>query len=141
MIVGFNLTKILVERTKPVRGKIKVNHDLRIEHVEQRPLPLKEKKNALLFDFLFHIQYEPSIGEVAFHGNVLYYTDQKKMDTVVEQWKKSKKVPPDVSVEVINTIFAHCNVRALELAHELNLPAHLPLPQITLREDPSKYIG
>ena len=141
MIVGFNLTKILVERKKPVKGKIKINHDLRIENVEQRPLPLKDKKNALLFDFVFHIAYEPSVGEIAIQGNVLYYDDQKKLDAVLEQWKKNKKVPPEISVEVINVIFARCNVRALELAQEINLPAHLPMPQITLREDPSKYIG
>ena len=55
MIVGFNLTKILVERKKPVQGKIKVNHDLRIDNVEQRPLPLKDKKNALIFEFVFNI--------------------------------------------------------------------------------------
>lgn len=141
MIVGFNLTKILVERKKPVQGKIKVNHDLRIDNVEQRPLPLKDKKNALLFEFVFHINYEPGVGEVALQGNVLYYDDQKKLDAIAQQWKKNKKVSPEVSVEVINVIFARCNVRALELSQELNLPAHLPLPQINLKEDPSKYIG
>ena len=141
MIVGFNLTKILVERKKPVTGKIKINHDLRIENVEQRPLPLKDKKNALVFDFIFHILYEPGVGEIAIQGNVLYYDDSKKLSAVLEQWKKSKKVSPEISVEVINTIFAKCNVRALELSQELNLPLHLPMPQITLREDPAKYIG
>ena len=124
-----------------MQGKIKVNHDLRIDNVEQRPLPLKDKKNALIFEFVFNINYEPGVGEVALQGNVLYYDDQKKLDAIAQQWKKTKKVAPEVSVEVINVIFARCNIRALELSQELNLPAHLPLPQINLKEDPSKYIG
>jgi len=141
MIVGFNFTKISVEKKKPVEGKIKINHDLKIERVEQKPLPLKDKKNCLVFDFMFSVHYLPGVGEISFNGNVLYLEDQKKIDNILSQWGKDKRVPPDVSVEVVNAIFAKCNVRALELAQELSLPSHLPMPQITLKEDPSSYIG
>lgn len=141
MIVGFNLNKIHIERKKPVKGKIKVNHDLRFEKVEKRPLPLKEKKDVLLVDFVFQILYEPGIGEATLAGDVLYYADSKKIDELAAQWNKNKKLPADVTAELLNVILARCNVKTLLLTNELNLPAHLPLPQITLQEDASKYIG
>ena len=142
MIVGFNLTKIVVDRNKPVRGKIKVNHDLRIVKVSKSQLPLKDKNEALVFDFEFEIKYDPGIGNILIGGNVLYFgSDAKKMNEICDNWEKKKKLPADVSVEVLNVIFARCNVKALEFANEINLPSHLPLPKISLEEDPSKYIG
>ena len=141
MIVGFNLTKVKVERKKPLQGKITVNHDLRLDDVRKMPLPLKEKQEALVFDFTFMVMYEPGVGEAIIGGNVLYYADPKKIDSVYSQWTKSKKLPSDVSLEIINMIMAKCSVKTLELAHDLNLPSHLPLPQIRLQEDPSTYIG
>ena len=141
MIVGFNFTKILVERNKPLHGNIKVTNDLRLERVEKRPLPLKEKKDALVFEFVFTVDYEPGVGKVLIGGDVLYIDDQKKMDSTLSTWEKNKKIPPDVSLEIVNIILARCNIKTLELANELNLPAHLPMPKINIQDDPRKYIG
>ena len=97
MIVGFNLTKIVVDRNKPVRGKIKVNHDLRIVKVSKSQLPLKDKKEALVFDFEFEIKYDPGIGNILIGGNVLYFgSDAKKMNEICDNWEKKKKLPADV---------------------------------------------
>ena len=142
MIVGFNLTKIDVERKNPVQGKVQVKHDLNINNVSELKLPLKEKKQALTFDFLFTINYLPDIGDIKLGGQVIYFDeDSKKVASTFEQWKKNKKIPPAVSVEILNVIFARCNVKALELANDINLPPHLPLPKINLKEDPRQYIG
>ncbi len=141
MIVGFNLTKVNVEKKKPVRGKIRINHDLQIHSVTEQPLPLKEKRQALVIDFLFSILYEPGIGEAVIGGNVLYFDDAKKMEHVLSQWKQHKQLTADVSVEVLNVIMSKCNIKILALSQELNLPAHLPLPHIAQREDPRQYIG
>jgi hypothetical protein len=124
-----------------VKGKIKVSHDLRFEKVEKRPLPLKDKKDVLFVEFLFQIMYEPGIGEATLGGDVLYYADAKKVDELAAQWNKQKKLPADVTAELLNVILSRCNVKTLLLTNELNLPAHLPLPQISLKEDASKYIG
>jgi hypothetical protein len=142
MIVGFNLTKIAVDRLKPVTGKIKVSHDLRLEKVTKRPLPMKEQQDALVFDFVFELKYEPAVGSVILGGNVLYlHPDAKKTEETYAIWEKKKKITPEVSVEVLNTIFSRCNVKALELSHTLGLPSHLPMPKIDLKEDPRQYIG
>lgn len=142
MIVGFNLTKIDVERKNPVQGKVQVKHDLNINNVSELRLPLKEKKQALTFDFLFTINYLPNIGDIKLGGQVSYFDeDSKKVASTLEQWKKNKKIPSAVSVEILNVIFARCNVKALELANDINLPPHLPLPKINLKEDPRQYIG
>ena len=142
MIVGFNFTKILVEKKNSLQGKIQIKHNVDIKDVVESALPLKEKKQALIVDFLFSIHYLPHAGDITLGGNVIYFHDDaKKITSIRDQWKRNKKIPPDVSVEILNVIFARCNVKALELATDINLPPHLPLPKINLKEDPRQYIG
>src|SRR3989344_354650 len=141
MIVGFNLTKINVEKKKPIKGKIQITHDLTINKVTQQSLPTQEKKQALVFDFTFTINYEPAIGDITLGGNIIYFNeDIKTTESIQQAWKKNKKIPSATSVEVLNVIFARCNIKALELSTDLGLPSHLPLPRINRKEDPTSYI-
>lgn len=142
MIIGFTFNKIAVQRNSHLKGKINVKHDLQLRDVKAQKLTFKEHNTGAAFNFDFIVHYEPKMGSLLINGDVMYYDDEKKVKNVIDTWNKTKKVPQDVSVEVINTILARCNIKALELAEDLNLPAHIPLPKIQIEQEKySDYIG
>ena len=53
-----------------------------------------------------------------------------KQDEIVKGWKKNKQVPKETMTEVLNTILARCNVSALMLSRDVNLPPPIPLPKV-----------
>ncbi len=142
MIIGFNFTKISVQRAASSQGKIKIHHDLHLLDVKEQSLRLKEGKKGVSFTFDFIVAYEPHVGQLLINGQVLYYGSDKQVKDIVDSWAASKKVPQEVSLEVVNVILARCNVKALELAEDVNLPAHIPLPKLEVNtEKYSQYIG
>jgi len=142
MIIGFTFNKIAIERKGRLKGKISVKHDLQLKEVTEQALTFKEHNKGVSFNFDFMIFYEPKMGSLSINGDVMYYNEPKKVKEILDTWKKTKKLAPDVSLEVINTILSRCNIKALELAEDLNLPAHIPLPKVEIeREKYSSYIG
>ena len=45
---------------------------------------------------------------------------------------------PDIGL--VNTILAKCNVKALSLEQEVNLPPHMNLPKVGQKTDVKKYV-
>jgi len=45
-------------------------------------------------------------------------------------WKDQKKVHKDVMTETLNVILDRCNIQALILARDINLPSPIPLPKV-----------
>ena len=54
--------------------------------------------------------------------------DPKKIKELLSSWEKDKKIPNSVMPAIFNTILAKCNVKALTLSQEINLPPHIRLP-------------
>ena len=48
----------------------------------------------------------------------------------LKNWKKNKAVPKDTMNEILNVILMRCNVEALILSRDVNLPPPIPLPKI-----------
>lgn len=143
MIVSFTFSKISVQRAVGApQGKINIHHDLHLLDVKEQTLRLQDKKKGVSFTFDFIVTYDPKVGQLLINGQVLYYGTDKQINEILDSWKASKKVPPDVSLEVVNIILARCNVKALELAEDVNLPPHIPLPKLEVdTQKYSQYIG
>ncbi len=70
-------------------------------------------------------EYEPDIAKIVITGTVLFTAaDNKK---VLKEWKKSKKLPADITREIQNFLFRRCMIRMINMADDLQLP--LPLLQ------------
>lgn len=135
-IVGFDFTKIDAEKKSLVRGKVNINNNVTIKNIEEQNLNLgKEKQNALRFVFEFIAKYEPGIGTIKLEGNVIYMAEQKKIKEILDGWKKDKKLPKDISASVLNTVLTKCNVQALILSQDINLPPPIPLPKVAMGEE------
>ncbi|HLC72903.1 MAG TPA: hypothetical protein VJH37_04960 [Candidatus Nanoarchaeia archaeon] len=143
MIVGFHFTKLLVERHQPISGKISVRNDLNIRDVQERSLStVKSSHKTVAFQFVFSVTYSPHIADVTIIGDVLYSAEPKKIEEILSQWKTKKKVAADISIDVLNLVLQKCNIRALEMAQELNLPTHIPMPKVNFQKKTADaYIG
>lgn len=131
-IIGFNFTKISVEKKpKSALGKINISNNISITNVEEKELALgKAKQKAILFTFKFNSKYEPAIGEIELIGNITFVADPAKVAEISDSWKKDKKIPKEVMTAVINTALNKCNIQALILSRDINLPPPIPLPKI-----------
>ncbi len=141
-IVGFNFEKVSVEKKNPIKGKIQIKSNASITNVNEEKLPTgKTKMDGLKFNFEFNIDYTPSIGNINLKGHIFFLDDPKIIKDIVRQYKKEKKLSPEITAQIINTILLKSTTKALTLAQEVNLPPHLPLPQITQKNNPKNYIG
>jgi hypothetical protein len=130
-IVGFNFTKMHADRLKSVEGKIDIRNNVAIKDVSRVSLTLgSSKEPALKFEFEFTSEYSPDVGNVTLNGDVTYIADEKKVQEVVKEWKKDKRIQKDLMTNIINHVLLKCNVQALLLSKDINLPPPIPLPKL-----------
>jgi hypothetical protein len=130
-IVGFDFTKINVEKKSSAKGNIKINNNVSIKSVDEQELTLGTlKQKALKFTFSFNTKYEPDLATISLEGFVLYITKPEQVKEISENWKKSKKLPKEIMTPILNTVLAKCNIQALILSSYLNLPSPIPLPKV-----------
>ena len=141
-ILGFNFTKIEAEKKAGVKGKININNNVTIKDIGEIDFSIgKQKQNALKFVFQFVSSYEPGLGKIQFEGEILYLGDDKKNKEILANWKEDKKVPKDIMANMLNTILVKCNVQALIISQDLNLPPPIPLPKVEAKPASKDYIG
>lgn len=140
-IVGFNFTKILVERKAQRPGKISISNNIAIKKVEAEEFTIgTSKQKGLRFEFEFKSTYKPNVGQILLNGIVLFIDKPKKVEEVLKVWKKEKKVPKDIGTAILNTALNRCNIQAIVMSKEINLPSPIPLPRIKTRQQ-AGYIG
>ena len=134
-IVGFNFTSLNAEKKDAIKGKISINNNVVIKDVEEKDLSLgMSKQQSLRFIFEFISKYDPNVGSITLTGDVLFIEEAKKIKEIIAGWKKNKKLPKEVTSKVLNTVLGKCNVQALILSEQINLPPPIPLPRVQVRE-------
>ena len=142
MIVGFGFTKLSAERKEAAKGKIDINNNVTIKNVEEADISFgKNNQSVIKFLFEFTSKYEPNVGTILFEGELLYMEEPKKSKEILSGWKKDKKVPKELMAGLLNTILTKCNIQALILSQEINLPAPIPLPKVQIAQQGKSYIG
>lgn len=138
-IIGFSMQKINVERINSPKGKINIKNNVSIKNVQRSKFGFGDKREALAYSFEFTVDYEPKVGSIVISGEVINLADEKTAKDVLARWKKDKKVDPVELAPVLNAVLQRCNVQALVLARDINLPAPIPLPSVT-RKDAARII-
>ena len=145
MIVGFGFTKLSAEKGETAKGKIDINNNVSIKDLQEDNFALGKDKqqNVLRFIFEFTSNYEPKIGKILFEGELLYMEEPKKAKEILSGWKKDKKLPKELMGGLLNTILTKCNVQALILSQQVNLPPPIPLPKVQMAAavEGKDYIG
>ena len=139
-IIGFNYDKILVERKGNIKRPLNIHTDVSIKDVEEEKIPLGKTEDILKFNFEFNVKYD-ELGQLVFNGHILYLDDPKKTAEIMKEWKKTKQIETNLMSELINTILQRCNIKALTVSQDVNLPPHLKLPKLVAPKNPKDYIG
>lgn len=141
-IIGFNFTKLSVEKKNKLVGQLKVKNRFLITNVEATELALgKSKQKVLNFSFSFTSKYEPAIGDLVFEGEVLFLAEPKTITEAISEWKKDKKMLPEIGKEVVNVALNKCSIEALILSRDINIPPPVPLPNLQSEQQNKDYIG
>ena len=127
-IIGFNFEKISVERKKVPQGEIKISNNVRLTDVREEKINVGEAHKALKVGFEYKLEYGSDTGNLMLTGNVIYLDDKKKQDSIIEAWNAKKPLDTKFSLSITNTVLAKCNIKAIELCSEVNLPTHIAMP-------------
>ena len=130
-IVGFNFVKLEAEKKEMAKGKINISNNVSITNVDEKKISLaNDKQKVLSFTFEFTSKYEPDAGHIKFVGDVLVMEEAKKAKELLDGWKKDKKLPKEIMTGILNTVLNKCNIQALILSDQINLPPPIPLPKV-----------
>lgn len=129
-IIGFNFTRINMEKFSDDYKDLKISTHIDIVDVKQTKSEIIQTKEVLFeIKFNYNIDYEPKIAKISFSGNLLFLVDPKTAKSFVKQWK-DKKFPEEHKITLFNVILKKTNLRSLQLEDELNLPLHISLPSL-----------
>jgi len=142
-IVGFNFTKISIERKGEPKGRVDINNNISIKDVVAANFGLgKTKEKGVRISYEFTSNYNPDIAEILIAGDVLFIGEEN--DEILKGWKKDKKMPKEIMQDLLNTIMMRCSVESMILTKDLNLPPPIPFPRLqesTPEKGKNEYIG
>lgn len=134
-IIGFNYTKINVEKYKDSFKEIKVNSQVDISSIEEvKQEVFKSKEEFLAVKFKYKIEYAPDVAVIVLEGNILVSVDSKLAKEVIKKWKE-KAMPEEFNIPLFNIIFRKAGLKALQIEDEMNLPSHIQMPVLRKQED------
>ena len=134
-IIGFNFTKVQVERKEGAAKQVNVQNNIGISGVEEAQVNIGGgTSKALKFNFFFHSTFEPELGHIKLDGEVIALFDASEAQTIMDGWKKDKKVPTEQATRVLNISLSKAQIMALLLSKEVNLPAPVQLPKIEAQQ-------
>jgi len=142
-IIGFNYNKINVERKKDqLKGDVKIKNDLVLQSITSTEIDVSKKKQEVIkLSFEFTTEYQPNIGTITINGHLLFLESPENIKSILDLWKKERKLPQQFATGLINIILTKSNIKALELSQSVNLPPHIRLPVILPKQDFKNYIG
>jgi hypothetical protein len=134
-IMGFNFTKFSGERKEVPGGQVNIKNNLTVKDlVEEKNRVMEGDMKTLKVSFEFSSTYEPDMGNISINANILTLEDKETGENILKEWTDNQKLPDDYMRKTLNFMLKRCNVKAINLSEDLNLPSPVPLPKI----DPPK---
>jgi hypothetical protein len=127
-VVGFNFTKMSVEKLKEGDGEFKIKTGIEVPEINPVKVNfLKGEEELIEAKFLYTVNYTPDIAKVELEGGIIFSLESKLAKQILKDWKK-KKLNENFRVGLFNIISRKASLKALELEDELNLPLHISMP-------------
>ena len=140
-VIGCAIKSIAAERKNPISDRLDINSIPKIISVEEREIDLAGKQSSVIIGFEFESDYKPDVGNIKIVGEMIYATKDGK--DIMKDWKKNKRLPENVDMEVKNFLFRKCLILGINLSDELQLPPPIVFPLVMPKKDvdTTKYIG
>lgn len=134
-LVAFHFKKMLAEKKKNATGKISAKNNVAITDIKEAKLNMgKSSQAGAEVTFKFTVNYEPDLGGIELVGAVVYMGTIDVIKSVMDAWNKDKQVSNEVVEELYNHVLHKCNIQALIMARDMQLPAHIQLPRVKAKE-------
>lgn len=134
-ILGFNFTKIQVEKFKDKVEGLKIGTRMDISSISEAKADILNTKDSILaVKFKYGLDYEPKFAKLDFEGNLLVSVEEKIGKDILSQWK-SKKMPEDFRLKIFNLILRKSSLKAIQLEEEMNLPIHFQMPSLKINKE------
>lgn len=125
-VIGFNYTKMLVEKKAPAPREIGVEFSLIIKDITKAKLNLKDKKQGgLRYTFEYRVKYKPDIASIVLTGTIVDIQDLKATQIIMKKWEKGQELDLEKMVGVYNAALNSCRIQAIVLSKEIGIPSPL----------------
>lgn len=136
-VLGLNYTGFSSKKRGNPAQKLEINTTPVITKVAKANVAAGGRSvPALGVEFSLKTSFSPDIGEQSVDGVLLYSSEDA--DKVLKEWEKTKRLPADAQVEVVNYIFRTAAVKALQLADMTGFPPVITMPTVRAAEPKKK---
>lgn len=132
-IIGFSLNKISIERKEKQQGKLEIKQNINIDDISKDEINISDKE-IIKLDFTFSVDYSPDFAKVELKGQIILLPEKEELKDIIKDWKK-KQISDRFRVPLFNFIISKCNIKALGLEDELNIPLHVPMPRLSPKKE------
>jgi hypothetical protein len=139
-VVGVHIRKITAEKNiKSGADKVGINNNISVKDITERDFSMgNTKQKGLRFSFVFKCKYTPDVGNIDLEGDVLYLGEEEVAKRITKEWKDKKKVAGEIMEPVLNSALNKCNIEALKISQDINLPSPIPMPRLERSKQQSK---
>jgi len=127
VILGLNLTHIEARKTGPLNPEMKITSGLQILDTTLAKKHSKELPEVMKVDLEYTVDY-PECANIKLKGTLNFTDANQDLKKMEKDFKKEKKLPLEIKTPIYNHALYKFTIKALSLAEELNLPAHIRLP-------------
>ncbi|MEK6855784.1 MAG: hypothetical protein AABX66_01350 [Nanoarchaeota archaeon] len=136
-VISFNFIKVQAERKPTVDNSLNINTNIEFLNVEKEKVEILKDSEPIKISFKFTIIYskkedkkENEQAKLSFEGFMVILANNEEIKEILKEWKK-KQIPQNIRIPLFNIILKKCSLRALQLEEEINIPTHMPFPQIS----------
>jgi hypothetical protein len=146
-IIGFNFTKISGQKKSQIKRPT-INTNIEITEISKDEVSLLKESEMLKISFKFGVEYTETredkektskkdkkskeknqSGTIDFEGVVLLAFAKGEIKDIPAIIKE-KKLSANIQVPLYNFLLKKCATKALDLEENLDLPHHIPIPQV-----------
>jgi len=143
-IIGFNFSKINGSKEDDFPQGTSSNMNVEFIDITKADESFVNNKDTISIKFQYILDYNKeekkktnTHANITLEGTVILSTEKDESKEILNEWKK-KKIPDQFKIFIFNFILRKCSIKALLMQDELNLPSHIPFPQIKADQQPQQ---
>ncbi len=124
-----------------------INNNVLVKDIREQKINIGGPRNSLVFTFVFKSDYflekpkNKKFGTLEIIGDVFYIDDEKEMKSIMQEWKKKKKIKEPVLIQVLQSAFDVAKIEAIYMSRKVLLPSPIELPKVRPPNQSQGYIG
>ena len=93
-IIGFNLTKILVEKEESQKANVSINQNINIKDISKEKISITDEE-VIKIQFNLVIEYSDKFAKIEFEGSIIILPEKDELKQFLNSWK-DKKIPTEI---------------------------------------------